>query len=258
MGDVIVMFLPYSKAMAVKASSDQSNGDSSAPSGPKNGLSRTVSSVNSIKEAREHLIKAERSTKPNLTRWKPKLATAGDEYCRAAILFYQAGEIEASKANLLKACECFKKKRAWYSAAKTLEQAMAITHKQGDLATMTELAWRSAALFRKAGQPDSAAQLLDRASKALEQKQPSNAILMLEKAAETVETENRPIQAAAYVSKMLKMILQENKDKEDALLKARKLVELFQVGTFQVIFSCCCFKKHQLQQRLHRPSCPLR
>ncbi len=40
------------------------------------------------------------------------------------------GEVEASKANLLRACECFKKKRAWYSAAKTLEQAMAITHKQ--------------------------------------------------------------------------------------------------------------------------------
>ncbi len=35
---------------------------------------------------------------------------------------------------------------------------------QGDLETMTELAWRSAALFRKAGQPDSAAQLLERAS----------------------------------------------------------------------------------------------
>ncbi len=63
-------------------------------------------------------------------RWKPKLSAAGDEFCKAALLFYQLGEVEAAKANLLRACECFKKKRAWYSAAKTLEQAMAITHKQ--------------------------------------------------------------------------------------------------------------------------------
>jgi len=63
-------------------------------------------------------------------RWKPRLSSAGDEFCKAAILFYQMGEVEASKTNLLRACDCFKKKRAWYSAAKTLEQAMAITHKQ--------------------------------------------------------------------------------------------------------------------------------
>ena len=65
-----------------------------------------------------------------LYRWKPKLSYAGDEYCKAAILFYSMGQVEAAKSNLLKACECFKKKGTWYSAAKTLEQAMAITHKQ--------------------------------------------------------------------------------------------------------------------------------
>ena len=95
-----------------------------------NGLSRSVSSAHSIQEARQHLMRAERSVKPSLMRWKPKNSVAGDEYCKAAILFYQANEVEASKSNLLKACECFKKKKAWYSAAKALEQAMAITHKQ--------------------------------------------------------------------------------------------------------------------------------
>ena len=104
---------------------------------------------------------------------------------------------------------------------------------------MSELAWRSAALFRKAGQPDSAAQLLDRASRALEGKQPTNAVLMLEKAAETVETENRPIQAAIYVNKMLRMVLEDGKDKNDAVLKARKLVELYQVGGYIFIVNLC-------------------
>ena len=99
---------------------------------------------------------------------------------------------------------------------------------QGDLNNMTELAWRSAALFRKAGQPDSAAQLLERASKALGEDLPDNSVLMLEKAAETVETENRPIQAASYVSKLLRIALEKG-DKTEAIDKSRKLVELYQV-----------------------------
>ena len=65
---------------------------------------------------------------------------------------------------------------------------------------MTELAWRSAALFRKAGQPDSAAQLLEKASLALGgDRQRDNSVLMLEKAVETVETENRPIQVGVLL-----------------------------------------------------------
>ncbi len=34
---------------------------------------------------------------------------------------------------------------------------------QGDMTAVAELAWRSAALYRKAGHPDSAAQVLERA-----------------------------------------------------------------------------------------------
>ena len=98
---------------------------------------------------------------------------------------------------------------------------------QGQLQSTTELAWRSAALFRKSGQPDSAAQLLERASKAISERQPENSVLMLEKAAETVETENRPIQAASYVNKLLRIAL-ESGDRDEAIEKARKLVELYQ------------------------------
>lgn len=193
----------------------------------ENGSAATLKSEKQLENARLHFAKAERKTKSTVLRWKPKFAMAGEEYCKAAILFHQAGDIEECKMNLLKATECFKKKRAWYSAAKTLEQAMMISLRQGDLTAVTELAWRSAALFRKAGQPDSAAQLLERASKAIETKQPYNSELMLEKAAETVETENRPIQAASYITKLLKISL-ERRDKRDAIKKSRKLVELFQ------------------------------
>ena len=51
---------------------------------------------------------------------------------------------------------------------------------------------------------------------------------MFEKAAENVETENRPIQAACYTHKLLKMSLSKNST-EGALEKSRKLVRLYQV-----------------------------
>ena len=38
--------------------------------------------------------------------------------------------------------------------------------------TVADLAWRCAALFRKAGHPDSAAQVLERAGKAVEDRVP--------------------------------------------------------------------------------------
>ena len=82
-----------------------------------------------LEEAKVHLARAERKIRPNVKRWKPRYSAAGEEYCKAAILFYGCGVVEESKVNLLKACDCFKKKRAWYSAAKTLEQAMTIALK---------------------------------------------------------------------------------------------------------------------------------
>ena len=64
---------------------------------------------------------------------------------------------------------------------------------------------------------------------------------MLEKAAETVETENRPAQAACYVAKLLKNSL-EKRDEEESIRKARKLVELYQVSLIFQITN----KKHNI------------
>ncbi len=57
---------------------------------------------------------------------------------------------------------------------------------------------KAAAVYNKAGLPDNAAYLLERSSKILEDRRPDLAIQMLEKAAEIVETENRPIQVSNY------------------------------------------------------------
>ena len=52
--------------------------------------------------------------------------------------------------------------------------------------------------------------------------------LMLERAAEIVETENRPIQAAYFVSKKLQLWIQKGEFRE-AAEKAKKLIRLYQV-----------------------------
>ena len=43
------------------------------------------------------------------------------------IYFHQAKEDDAAQSDLLSAAECYKKKRAWFSAAKALEQAITIS-----------------------------------------------------------------------------------------------------------------------------------
>ena len=63
---------------------------------------------------------------------------------------------------------------------------------------------QAASLHRKAGQPDSCASLLEKVGRALEHSHPKYTVLMLEMAAETVETENRPFQAACYTSRLLR------------------------------------------------------
>lgn len=178
-------------------------------------------------EAQEHFTRAERNAKPNFFRWKAKYSKAGDDYCKAAVLYRTGGELEECKTALLKACECFKKKRAWYSAGKTMEQVVNVAKTMNDYDGMLEFAWRAAALYRKSGQPDIAALLLEKAGKIFENLDTDKTMLMLDAAAETVETENRPVQAAIYVNKLLRLLLKQRK-LSDATLRARKLVELYQ------------------------------
>ena len=48
-----------------------------------------TSSNASLERARGHLERAEKKTRPTVRRWKPKMKVAGDEFCKAAVLFYK-------------------------------------------------------------------------------------------------------------------------------------------------------------------------
>lgn len=83
-----------------------------------------------LEEAQDHVNKGNRKTKTTLKRWKPKYTQAGEEFCSAAQIYYACGNLNEAKKCLLRACDCFLKKRAWHNAAKTMEQAMIISGKQ--------------------------------------------------------------------------------------------------------------------------------
>ena len=55
------------------------------------------------------------------------------------------------------------------------------------------------------GNPESAAQLLEKAAKILESKSPEEALSLYSKAAETVGTEDRPKEASEYMAKVAKL-----------------------------------------------------
>ena len=97
---------------------------------------------------------------------------AAEEYCQAASLHYQAGSVESALSDLLLAHECFKKKRNWFPAAKTLEQVILLTIKRKrcdhDRQLLKDRTLQAASLFRKSGHPDSAASLLEKVAKVIQ------------------------------------------------------------------------------------------
>ena len=56
------------------------------------GASSVASSTSSLERARGHLERAEKKTRPTVRRWKPKMKVAGDEFCKAAVLFFKVGK----------------------------------------------------------------------------------------------------------------------------------------------------------------------
>ena len=134
---------------------------------------------------------------------------------------------------LEKACESYKVCKSLYQAAKQLEQAVLICRDSDRcyncfnliirihdtkykevsynetcfyrLDQIANYAERGGLLYRQHGSPESAAQLLEKAAKILESKKPDQALELYQKAAETIMVEDRPKQAADYMTKVARL-----------------------------------------------------
>jgi len=158
-------------------------------------------------EAEEHIRKAEKYLKTSFMKWTPDYDPAADEFSRAATCFKVGKEHDRTLDALNRACECYKEVKSLYQAAKMLEQSVIICRDAGKLDLIVDYASRGALLYRQNGNPESAAQLLEKAAKILEPKFPEKALDLYTKAAETIATanEDRPKEVAEYLTKVARL-----------------------------------------------------
>jgi len=160
-------------------------------------------------EGKAHLLKAEKCLETSVLKLKfnPDWDSAADEYNKAAICFKVAKNWSASIEAHKKACEGYANSGSLYHAGKQLDQAVLMCKESNDLSEVETLAGRGGLLYRQAGSPESAAQLLVRAAKLLELTVPQNAIGLYEKASETVGTEDRPAEAGQHLETAAKLMV---------------------------------------------------
>ena len=156
-------------------------------------------------EAEEHIRKAEKYLKTSFMKWTPDYDPAADEFSRAATCFKVSKEYVQALDALNRACECYKEVKSLYQAAKMLEQAVLICRDSGKLDMIEDYASRGGLLYRQHGSPESAAQLLEKAAKILEPKDPEHALRLYARAAETIATEDRPKEASEYLTKVSRL-----------------------------------------------------
>lgn len=156
-----------------------------------------------IQEGREHLLQAGKCLETSAWKLKfsPDWDSAADELNKAAICFKVGMSWEECKAAHMRACEAYANCGNLYHAGKQLDQALLVCKEQGKLEDVEDLASRGGLLYRQAGSPESAAQMLVRAAKMLERDTPERAISLYEKAADTVGTEDRMAEAGQHMEK---------------------------------------------------------
>ncbi|CAH2207939.1 jg5601 [Pararge aegeria aegeria] len=79
-----------------------------------------------LHEAQEHCKAADKFLKTSFLKWKPDYDSAADEYSQAAQCYRIARDLQTSKDCYFKASELYKKNRAFFHAAKALENAIIV------------------------------------------------------------------------------------------------------------------------------------
>ncbi|XP_023224397.1 gamma-soluble NSF attachment protein-like [Centruroides sculpturatus] len=175
-----------------------------------------MASAKKIDEGNECIREAEKHLKTSLFKWKPDYDSAANEYSKAATCFKTVKAYEQCKDALMRAADCYAKNRSYFSAAKSYEQAAFVCKDMEDYPTVIHLIQRACQLFREHGTPDTAAIVLEKGAKMVENKLPDRAIDLYNKAAEVAMLEDRPRQAAEYLCKSSRLLLKYRRYDEAA------------------------------------------
>ncbi|XP_018311040.1 gamma-soluble NSF attachment protein [Mycetomoellerius zeteki] len=163
--------------------------------------------MSKIEEANEHIRQAEKALKPTFLKWRPDYEVAADEYSHAATCFRVAKSYAQCKDCLVKAADCYKQTKAWFHAARCIEQALLVCKEMGDLSEVSKLAHSACGLFQQHGSPESGVTALDKAAKMLEATQPQQALELFRRAVDIITGEDNPRHAAEYMSKVARLLV---------------------------------------------------
>lgn len=104
----------------------------------------------------------------------------------SATAYRIAKSFDQSKDCFLKACDCHKQNKAWFHAAKALEQVILVCKETNNLIEVHQFAERACQLYQQHGSPEAAASALDKAAKMMEANHPEKALQLYQHALDVV------------------------------------------------------------------------
>ncbi|KAK2726472.1 gamma-soluble NSF attachment protein-like [Artemia franciscana] len=174
-----------------------------------------------LNQALDLVKQAEKYLKTSLLKWRPDYDSAAHAYSEAATCFRNAKAYSQCQEALQKASQCHKQTGALFSAAKCIDQVIAIAKDLNQFDVIPDLAHKACNLYLEYGAPDTAAISLDKAAKAIANDLPEEAMKLYIRAADVVDTEERPRDAAEYIGKAARSMvtLKKYEDATKAILK---------------------------------------
>ncbi|UXI19407.1 hypothetical protein NH340_JMT05350 [Sarcoptes scabiei] len=185
---------------------------------------------NTFNEANDCYARAEKALKTGLMKWKPDYDVAANEYSKAANIFKILRMPEKAIEANLKAFDCYLQTKTYFSAAKCYEQAGALAKELKDWENMIIYYDKACEYYREHGVPDTAALTYNKAAGVLETIRPEKSAEWYGKCYDTVENEDRHLQAAEYANKAVRMYL-KLKHYDQAVHWSQKAFESYLTGS---------------------------
>ncbi|XP_038216567.1 gamma-soluble NSF attachment protein [Zerene cesonia] len=163
--------------------------------------------MSKIMEALEHCKAAEKYLKTGLLKWKPDFDSAADEYSQAAQCYRISREMKKSMECHMKASELYEKNRAFFHAAKAIENAIIVSKELTTPEELFNMACNSSNLYQQHGSGDAGANVLDKVAKIIEERTPELAIKLFQQAADVSSMESSQHQGTEYISKASRLLV---------------------------------------------------
>lgn len=167
-------------------------------------------------EAAEHLKLAEKLLKTTFLRWKPDYDSAADELMQAAQCYRISRDLKRAKDCNMRAAECYKKSGTTFHAAKAIELAIMAGREFLPPDELCQMAEHAANLYQQYGSIDSAAFLLDKTARILEERSPNLAVKLFQLAAEICSGESSKNNGSEYINKASRILVKLNRYDEAA------------------------------------------